>query len=45
MIKREGKYLYDFFTEKNYRSAVPVTERWSNAKGSIYLIPQIEVDH
>lgn len=46
VIEREGKYLYDFFTEENgYRSAVRVTERWSDAKGNIYLIPQIEVDH
>lgn len=46
VIEREGKYLYDFFTEENgYRSAVRVTEPWSDAKGNIYLIPQIEVDH
>ncbi len=46
VIEREGKYRYDFFTVENgYRSVVRVIERWSDAKGIIYLMPQLDVEH
>lgn len=46
VIEREGKYVYDFLTEENgFRTAVRVTERWSDTDGNIYLIPAIEVEH
>lgn len=46
VMEREGKYRYDYITqEKGYRTAVRVTERWSDAQGNIYLVPDIEVEH
>lgn len=42
VIEREGKYVYDYLTEENgFRTAVRVTERWSDTDGNIYLIPAI----